>query len=212
MNRVDTMSSEINIEQIKADLIKLGSELSPYEVHGTLCGVLCGKSDINVHEWLSLTLLRDTEDAVQAVKARDLLLEAVTESFKGFFLATITALSDNNLKFYPLLPEDGSEAARLEAIAEWAQGFLMGLSLAGIKSFSEYSEEVTEFVEAMASISTAGDYDLADDESDEEAIFEFIEFIRMGVLFINEELNPMRVPVDIPDSISESLAADKNVH
>lgn len=206
------MSSEINIEQVKADLIKLGSELSPSEVHGTLCGVLCGKSDINVHEWLSLTLLRESEDASQAVMARDLLLEAVTESFKSFFAATLRALSANDLNFYPLLPEDGSESIRLEAIAEWAQGFLMGLSLAGIKSFSEYPEEVTEFVEAMASISTAGDYDLAGDDSDEEAIIEFIEFIRMGVLFINEELNPIRVPVDIPDAIADSLKSNKSMH
>jgi len=198
------MSSEIDIEQIKADLIKLGSELSPSEVHGTLCGVLCGKSNITVHEWLSLTLLRSSEDASQLVMSRDLLLEAVTESFKSFFLATITELSDNNLNFYPLLPEDGSEAVRLEAIAEWAQGFLMGLSIAGIKSFSEYPEEVTEFIEAMASISTAGEYDLAGDESDEEAIIEFIEFIRMGVLFMNEEMNPIRVPVDVPDSLSSN--------
>jgi len=201
---VDGMSSEIDIEQIKADLIKLGSELSPSEVHGTLCGVLCGKSNITVHEWLSLTLLRSSEDASQLVMSRDLLLEAVTESFKSFFLATITELSDNNLNFYPLLPEDGSEAVRLEAIAEWAQGFLMGLSIAGIKSFSEYPEEVTEFIEEMASISTAGEYDLAGDESDEEAIIEFIEFIRMGVLFMNEEMNPIRVPVDVPDSLSSN--------
>ncbi len=202
------MSSEIDIEQIKADLIKLGSELSPSEVHGTLCGVLCGKSNITVHEWLSLTLLRSSEDASQPVMSRDLLLEAVTESFKSFFLATITELSDNNLNFYPLLPEDGSEAVRLEAIAQWAQGFLMGLSIAGIKSFSEYPEEVTEFIEAIASISTAGEYDLAGDESDEEAIIEFIEFIRMGVLFMNEEMNPIRVPVDVPDSLS----SNNNVH
>ena len=205
---MDGMSSEIDIEQIKADLIKLGSELSPSEVHGTLCGVLCGKSDITVHEWLSLTLLKSSEDASQLVMARDLLLEAVTESFKHFFLVTITELSDNNLNFYPLLPEDGSEAVRLEAIAQWAQGFLMGLSIAGIKSFSEYPEEVTEFIEAMASISTAGEYDLAGDESDEEAIIEFIEFIRMGVLLMNEEMNPIRVPVDVPDS----LASNNSVH
>ncbi|MCU7798772.1 MAG: YecA family protein [gamma proteobacterium symbiont of Lucinoma myriamae] len=206
------MSSEINIEQIKAVLIKLGSELSPSEVHGTLCGVLCGKSDITVHEWLSLTLLRESEDASQAIMARDLLLEAITESFKNFFAAALRSLSANDLGFYLLLPEDDSAAVRLKAIAEWAQGFLMGLSLAGIKSFSEYSEEVSEFVEAMASISTAGDYDLAGDDSDEEAIIEFIEFIRMGVLFINEEMNPIRVPVDIPASIADSLKSDKSMH
>ncbi|MCN4143876.1 MAG: YecA family protein [Thiohalomonas sp.] len=140
-----------------------------------------------------------------------LLVEAVTESFKSFFAATLTALSANALNIYPLLPGDASESIRFEGIAEWAQGFLMGLSFAGIKSFSEYPEEVSEFVEAMASISTAGDYeyDLAGDDSDEEAI---IEFIRMGVLFINEELNPIRVPVEIPDAIADSLKSNKSMH
>jgi len=199
---------QITIEQIKMDLVKLGSELSPSEVHGTLCGVLCGKKDITLHEWLLLTLLADSHDAVQAVKDRDLLLDAISESFKPFFIATISALADNNLNFHPLIADTEDAAARLQGVSEWAQGFLMGLSLAGIKSFADYPEEVSEFVEAMSSISSAADYELAGDDSDEQAITEFTEFMRMGVLFINEEINPMRIPVDIPDSFQ----ADKHLH
>lgn len=196
------MSSEIDIEQIKADLIKLDSEASPSEIHGSLCGTLCGRADINIHEWLSLTFFREDNDTSNAVNSRELLLVAIAESFKIFFANTVTALADNNLNFYPLLPNDDEEdeLIRLTAIAEWAQGFLMGLSLAGVKQFSDYPEEVTEFVEAMASIATVDDYDLAGDESDEEAIIEFIEFIRIGVLLMNEEMNPLRVPVDMPDT------------
>ncbi len=193
------MLATIDIEQIKADLVKLDSDMSPSELHGTLCGILCGKNDVNIHEWLALTFFRDKGEAAQAVNARDLLLEAIAESFKDFFLMTLKSLSDNNLGFHPLLPEDDSETVRLQAIAQWAQGFLMGLSLAGIKGFSDYPPEVKEFVEAMASIATVEDYELAGDDSDEEAITEFIEFIRIGVLLVNEELNPLRVPVDIPD-------------
>lgn len=193
------MSSEINIEQIKSDLVTLDSDMSPSEVHGTLCGALCGKGDMNIHEWLSLTFFREDNDASKAVNSRELLLGAIAESFKGFFVETVTALSDNSLNFYPLLPDEGSESVRLTAIAEWAQGFLMGLSLAGIKKFTDYPAEVTEFVEAMASIATVDDYELAGDDSDEEAIVEFIEFIRIGVLLINEEFNPIRVPIDVPD-------------
>ena len=59
------------------------------------------------------------------------------------------------------------------------------------------STQKWEFVEAMAAISGAYNYELAGDESDEEAVFEMIEFIRMGVLLVNEEMNPIRVPVDI---------------
>ncbi len=206
------MSSEITIEQVATDLVQLNCEISASEVHGTLCGILCGKNNTTLHDWLSLTLLKESQENSQSIRSRGLLLEAISESFKDFFLMTISALSDNNLKFYPLLPEDEDKMVRLIAIAEWAQGFLMGLSLAGIKSFKQYPDEVTEFIEAMASISTASDYELAGDESDEEAIFEFTEFIRMGVLFINEEINPMRMPVDIPESISTSLADSKYKH
>ncbi len=199
------MSSKINIEQIEADLAKLESELSPSEAHGSLCGILCGKSDLNIHDWLALTFLGDNSEASNVVNSRGLLLEAIAGSFQDFFLETVAALSDNNLNFYPLLPENESEAIRLKAIAEWAQGFLMGLSLAGLRNFTEYPPEVTEFIEAMASIASVEDYELAGDDSDEEAIVEFIEFIRIGVLLVNEEINPVRIPVDIPDS-------DKTMH
>jgi uncharacterized protein YgfB (UPF0149 family) len=194
------MSFETDVEQIKADLVKLDSELSPSELHGTLCGALCGKGDMNIHEWLTLTFFKEDNDTSKAVNSRELLLSAIAESFKGFFSDAVTALADNSLNFHPFLPDEGSETVRLAAIAEWAQGFLMGLSLAGIKDFSEYPAEVTEFVEAMASIATVDDYELAGDDSDEDAIIEFIEFIRIGVLLINEEINPIRVPIDIPDS------------
>jgi len=206
------MSSKIMIEQIKTDLVILGSELSPSEVHGTLCGVLCGRNDITIHEWLLLALLADSDDAVQAVKDRELLLDAISNSFKPFFIATISALADNNLNFHPLLPDNEDAAVRLQAVSEWAQGFLMGLTLAGIKTFSDYPDEVSEFIEAMTSISSAADYELAGDDSDEKAIIEFTEFMRMGVLFINEEINPMRMPVDIPENMADSFRANNNIH
>ncbi len=187
------MSLEMDIKQIQSDLVKLGSESTSSEAHGILCGVLCGRSDIEAWEWLSLTV-----DAYDAIEPGDLLAREASESLSTFFLATVAALSDDNLKFYPLLAEDESEVVLLESIAQWAQGYLMGLSLAGIKTFSDYPEDVTEFVEAMASISKADDYDLAGDDSDEAAMVELIEFIRIGVLLMNEEMNPVRMPVDSP--------------
>jgi len=180
-------------------------------LHGNLCGALCAKGDMNIHDWLTLTFFSDNSyssdnseegEFSKAVNSRELLLSAIAESFKDFFVSTAAALSDNSLNFYPILPDDESESIRLTAIAEWAQGFLMGLSLAGVKDFSAYAEEVNEFVEAMASITAVDDYELAGDDSDEEAIIEFIEFIRIGVLLLNEEMNPVRVPIDIPDSPS----------
>ncbi len=188
------MTYEINIERVQKNLTTLGSEASPSEAHGTLCGLLCGRADLESQEWLALT----TTEA-EAIEQGDILAVEAAEWLSELFFHTVAALSDNNLNFYPLLPDDDSETVQLEAIAQWAQGFLMGLSLAGIEKFTDYPEEVSEFVEAMTSISSADDYDLAGDDSDEEAITELLEFIRIGVLLVNEEMNPLRVPVDIPE-------------
>lgn len=188
------MMQDIDIEQVQKNLATLGSEASPSEAHGTLCGLLCGRADLEPQEWLALT----TTEA-EAIEQGDILAAEAAEWLSELFFQTVAALSDNNLNFYPLLPEDESETVQLAAIAQWAQGFLMGLSLAGIEKFTDYPEEVGEFVEAMTSVSSADDYDLAGDDSDEEAITELVEFIRIGVLLVNEEMNPLRVPVDIPE-------------
>ncbi len=188
------MMQDIDIEQVQKNLATLGSEASPSEAHGTLCGLLCGRADLEPQEWLALT----TTEA-EAIEQGDMLAAEAAEWLSELFFQTVAALSDNNLNFYPLLPEDESETVQLAAIAQWAQGFLMGLSLAGIEKFTDYPEEVGEFVEAMTSVSSADDYDLAGDDSDEEAITELVEFIRIGVLLVNEEMNPLRVPVDIPE-------------
>lgn len=183
------MSSEINIEQVTASLTQIGSESSASEVHGILCGLLCAKGNIELQEWLL--------HIAPAIAAGDLLAEQGRQQLNDFFTETISSLADSNLKFYPLLPDDGSSLICLEAIAQWAQGFLMGLSLAGIKITSTLPDDVEDFIEIMVSISDADNYELAEDESDEQVIVELIEFIRIGVLLVNEEMNPVKMPIDI---------------
>lgn len=185
------MSLEIDIELIIRSLTNIGSEASPSEAHGILCGLFCGQESITNHDWLT--------HISKTMSAGDLLAEEAEQILAVLYHETKNSLADNDLKFYPLLPENEGDMIILEAIAQWAQGFLMGLSLSGISDFSKYSDEVDEFVEAMASLSDADSYDLAGDESDEAAIFELIEFIHIGVLLVNEEMNPMRMPVEMPD-------------
>ncbi len=175
------MSSEIDIEQITRSLAQVSSEFSASEAHGILCGLLCAKGNIDLHEWL--------QNVAPEPAAGDLLGLEGKQLLKQFFMETIASLADNNLKFYPLLPDDESPLICLEAIARWAQGFLMGLSLAGIQITSAFPDDVEDFIETMVSISDADSYELAEDESDEKAIVELIEFIRIGVLLSNEELS-----------------------
>jgi yecA family protein len=188
------MTQTVDIEQLKTDLIKVGNEASVSELHGMTCGLICGRGELDAEEWLSLT--------TEAIQQGDLLAQEASRFLVKFFNGTSLALSDNNLQFYPLLPEVDDDYQRLEGIAQWSQGFLMGLSLAGIEDFRQYPEEVSEFVEALTSLSSADEYDLEGDESDEESLTELIEFIRIGVLLVNEEMNPIRVPIAVPDDLS----------
>lgn len=179
-----------NIDYIKKQLELLGSDASPSEMQGSLCGVICGRGELDAQEWLSMI--------INDIPAGDLLAQEACHALAQFFKDTEAALADSHLGFYPLIPEHDSDCVKLEAIAQWAQGFLMGLSLAGIKNFDDYSDEVNEFVETMVTLSSAEDYELSGDETDEESLMELIEFIRIGVLLVNEEMNPIRVPIEIP--------------
>ena len=88
---------------------------------------------------------------------------------------------------------------QLQGITQWAEGFLVGLGMAGITSLADFPPEVEEFVTDMTAITRAGEYELANDDSDLETIMQLIEFIRIGVLLLNEEMNPVRLPIEIPE-------------
>ena len=44
----------------------------------------------------------------------------------------------------------------------------------------------------ITEIGTVGEFDLEDQEESEEAFAEINEYVRMGVLLINEELQPLK--------------------
>lgn len=191
------MSSEIEIEQIMSSLAQISSDSSASEAHGILCGLVCAKGNIEPQEWLQHIAPERATGDLLALQGEQLL--------QRFFMETIASLADSNMKFYPLLPDDENPLICLEAIAQWAQGFLMGLSLAGIQITSAIPDDVEDFIETMVSISDADSYELAGDESDEQAIVELIEFIRIGVLLSsellsNEKLNPIKMPIDTQDT------------
>ncbi len=185
------MSSYLDLQQLIGALQVFGIEASPYELHGTLCGLLCINPDASVSNWLSLLTQGQIDERATEPSAQ-LLTQLYTE--------TVSALADNSLDFYPLLTENKEYSVQLHSIAQWSQGFLLGL--AGIKSFAAYPAEVKEFVTDITAISQAEDYELAGDESDEETIMQLIEFIRIGVLLVNEEMNPLRLPIKLPEDES----------
>jgi uncharacterized protein len=103
--------------------------------------------------------------------------------------------------FEPLLPSDAQPIeARTTALAEWCQGFLYGLGAGNIPDASRLPGEVGEIVRDFAEITRAGVDGAETEESNESAYAELVEFVRVGVQLLFEELSAARrAPAPAPD-------------
>lgn len=102
-------------------------------------------------------------------------------------------LQDSNLAFELLLPDEEEPlVARVNSLQEWCNGFLLGIGIAGIKDHKLLPDDSRELLTDFTEIGTSGDFNLEDETGSEEAFAEISEYIRMGVLLINEELQPIK--------------------
>ncbi|OQW95641.1 MAG: hypothetical protein BWK79_01760 [Beggiatoa sp. IS2] len=152
------------------------------EVHGLLCGLLCTSQNISEKQWLDH--LFDENDG------ENLLIQNCQKQL--FLLKEYTAsqLSSDEYPFNLLLPEDDSSLIeRTQALAEWCQGFLLGLGLTLINQL-KLTAELEEFIKDMISISHLAPPE-QESEEDETAYAELIEYIRVGILMLYQELMTM---------------------
>ena len=183
------MSASPAYEEIAVALDTAGSEIGAAECHGMFCGVLCTNGQLDTDAMAAQVVGGAAErgdaghDAAQKIGS---LLAHTAAQLKG---------EDFDLKL--VLPADSeSLALRSEALGLWCQGFMMGLSAGGLTQDTEINSDARELLTDFANISRT----LQDTESlvdaggdDEEAAFaEVEEYVRVGVLFINEELRTLQ--------------------
>ncbi len=159
------------------------------EAHGTLAGCLCGASGYRFEDWLREILPEGRAD------------RAAREGLKELFSATAGALIQPDMEFTLLLPTDAeSLVLRTQALAEWCQGFLYGLGAGSIPDASELPGEVGELVRDLIEITRAEVDDTQDAEANEGAYAELVEFVRVGVQLLFEELADARAPAAPADA------------
>jgi uncharacterized protein YgfB (UPF0149 family) len=151
------------------------------EAHGTLAGALCASSPYNLDDWLA-EILADGRAAADD-----------TASLRQVFEATFGALGDEAMSFQPLLPADDQPIqTRTGALGEWCHGFLYGLGTAHLQNMATLQSEVGEILKDFTEI-THVDVDPDDgEESNEAAYAELLEFVRVGVQILFEQLEPLR--------------------
>jgi uncharacterized protein len=153
------------------------------EAHGTLAGCLCGASGYRFEDWLREILPEGRTDAQSS------------EMLYALYAATADALLQPDMEFQLLLPSDAQPLeARTAALAEWCQGFLYGLGAGAIPDARRLPGEAGEIVRDFAEITRAGVDAEAGEESNESAYAELVEFVRVGVQLLFEELAGARRP------------------
>jgi len=161
------------------------------EAHGTLAGCLCAAVGYRFEDWLQEILPEGRADPDEA------------EALRELFNSTTEALRTKESLFEPLLPEDDEPIdTRTAALALWCQGFLYGLGASALNDATQLEGEVGEIVRDLTEITKVA-VDAGDSpESNESAYTELVEFVRVGVQLLFEELEPLR---DQPPPSTESF-------
>lgn len=168
-----------------ADLIaRANLPMLPAELHGLATGLLVVDTSVSENHFAQLVF--------EAPEQGDVLATENAHQLGEFFQVTRTALQTTTLAFEPLVPDDDeSLGVRIEAACEWARGLLYGLTEQGIHQRDDLSEDVTGFVNDLIEISK-GEY-VADEGEDGEIVYaDLLEYLRMGALMVQEELQPVK--------------------
>jgi uncharacterized protein YgfB (UPF0149 family) len=116
----------------------------------------------------------------------------------ALYAYTHRQLAGRQSEFEPLLPDDSdSTVIRADAIARWCEGFLHGLvSGSPDENLKERlsSDPLSDILKDMLQITRASVDEDLDDETNESAYVELVEYLRVAVQLTYEELAEFRSP------------------
>lgn len=180
MSEIETLLP--NFSDIQQCLEKLASTADTAEVHGSLCGLLIDNRSSS--ECLASTLNTTST-------SNDLLASEHIKQLIALYSASKSQLNDSLLAFELLLPSDDIDLPlRLEALTHWCQGFLFGLGSTSKIDEKNMHADVKEFMDDLLGI-TQLDIDASSNDKNEQDFVEIVEYVRMGVIYMNELLNPV---------------------
>ena len=169
-----------DFDELASVLRALNAGLGAADLHGSLCGFLCAGGQ-ELHRFLDAVSLQELLLADADVAARSTLAR--------LFRASQSDLDDELCTFEPLLP-DGERplGERTGALLQWCQGFVGGLGLGGFADERTLSADGREVLRDLLEIARTEISHDADEEVDETALAELVEFARMGALLLREDL------------------------
>lgn len=174
---------QVTFPEIARVLDGLQSSVPAAESHGCLCGALCAAPHYSLERWL--------EEIVPEESSSD--LERENQALKLLFEDTTKALRGEQMEFEPLLPDDDAALEeRALALSQWCQGFLYGFGTGAPVKADEMPATIDEVLRDLTYIGRASVELEEGNEEEEEAYSEVIEYVRVGVQLIHDELYAAR--------------------
>lgn len=151
-------------------------KLHPSQVHGLVCGILCGNNNANA--------------AWETLIAGDKVTTKTHTLLQSLFDASSNQLKEFLFEFQLVLPSDSEDLpVRAEALTLWAQGFLTGLKLAQVQIMDREASEMTEAIHDLVEIAKMNYEQVVSNEEDEDAYVELIEYVRVAVILIYQDMH-----------------------
>jgi uncharacterized protein YgfB (UPF0149 family) len=181
-----------NYEQIQRLMAASRAVAEPAEAHGTLVGALCTTGAYGFEDWLAEILPEGVAPGAAAIP-----------SLRELYDATRAALHGTLMQFELLMPDDDAPIEqRTEALTLWCNGFVYGLGTGGAADPERLPGDAGEIVRDLAQIMRAGVDEREGLEANEAALAELVEFVRVGVQVVFEELGAARAPAPPPPGVS----------
>ena len=182
------MGTEADYDNLNDALRRCGASWDSAQAHGLLCSRLAvGGADAGAG-WLQQVLEGTSESDALRTECADLL--------NTLFQDTLRQLSERLSEFEPLLPDDSDSASRrASALACWCEGFLHGLvSIDHGQALKQRlaRDPLADIIRDMLQMTRAAADEESDDETNEAAYAEIVEYVRVAVQLAYEELSEFR--------------------
>ena len=149
-----------NFDDLANWFVTLNSQFSPSELHGALIGALSGGARLIESEWPVFVF------SVMGLEPDDFTPHELSQhrtTITDFVKDQLAALSGNEMKFNPFLPDDEHDLdERTASLGSWCRGFLGGFAESQVQRQrigyaipSAYPEAAQEAIKDMTEIAKA---------------------------------------------------------
>ncbi len=182
------MDERVASDELDAALSRCGASWDAAQCHGLLTGRLAVTGAPAGADWL-LQVLEGTDES-------NALRQEAVKMLDALYQGTFWQLSERLSEFMPLLPDDDVDADhRTLALAHWCEGFLHGLVSSEHDDTLKKrlaAEPLEDIIRDMLQITRAGVDDESDEEANEAAYAEIVEYVRVAAQLAYEELSDIR--------------------